>query len=80
MTEYEAEFTFPVAFPPVSLTRILGEEVSRHGRRQLRIAETEKYAHVTYFFTGGIEVPLPARSASSSTRRATWPPTTRSRR
>ena len=58
MTEYEAEFTFPVAFPPVSLTRILGEEVSRHGRRQLRIAETEKYAHVTYFFNGGIEVPF----------------------
>ena len=58
MTEYEAEFTFPVAFPPVSLTRILGEEVSRHGKRQLRIAETEKYAHVTYFFNGGIEVPF----------------------
>lgn len=57
MTEYEADFTFPVAFPPVSLTRILGEEVSRHGRRQLRIAETEKYAHVTYFFNGGNEVP-----------------------
>jgi 2,3-bisphosphoglycerate-independent phosphoglycerate mutase len=48
-----------VAFPPVSLTRILGEEVSRHGRRQLRIAETEKYAHVTYFFNGGREVPFP---------------------
>ena len=58
MTEYEADFTFPVAFPPVSLTRILGEEVSRHGRRQLRIAETEKYAHVTYFFNGGNEVPF----------------------
>ncbi|MGE4558564.1 MAG: 2,3-bisphosphoglycerate-independent phosphoglycerate mutase, partial [Desulfobulbus sp.] len=41
MTEYEADFTFPVAFPPVALTHILGEEVSRHGRRQLRIAETE---------------------------------------
>ena len=59
MTEYEAEFTFPVAFPPVTLTRILGEEVSRHGRRQLRIAETEKYAHVTYFFNGGVETPYP---------------------
>ncbi len=57
MTEYEADFTFPVAFPPVSLTRILGEEVSRNGKRQLRIAETEKYAHVTYFFNGGNEVP-----------------------
>jgi len=59
MTEYEADFTFPVAFPPVTLTHILGEEVSRHGRRQLRIAETEKYAHVTYFFNGGNEVPFP---------------------
>ncbi|MBV5317365.1 MAG: 2,3-bisphosphoglycerate-independent phosphoglycerate mutase, partial [Desulfobulbaceae bacterium] len=58
MTEYEADFTFPVAFPPVTLTRILGEEVSRHGRHQLRIAETEKYAHVTYFFNGGLEVPF----------------------
>lgn len=57
MTEYEADFTFPVAFPPVSLTHILGEEVAAHGRRQLRIAETEKYAHVTYFFNGGNEVP-----------------------
>jgi len=57
MTEYEADFTFPVAFPPDSLTRILGEEVSRSGKRQLRIAETEKYAHVTYFFNGGNEVP-----------------------
>jgi 2,3-bisphosphoglycerate-independent phosphoglycerate mutase len=59
MTEYEADFSFPVAFPPVSLTHILGEEVSAHGRRQLRIAETEKYAHVTYFFNGGNEVPYP---------------------
>jgi 2,3-bisphosphoglycerate-independent phosphoglycerate mutase len=58
MTEYEADFTFPIAFPSVNLTRILGEEVSRHGRRQLRIAETEKYAHVTYFFNGGNEVPF----------------------
>ncbi len=58
LTEYEADFTFPVAFPPVALTHILGEEVSRHGRHQLRIAETEKYAHVTYFFNGGLEVPF----------------------
>ncbi|MBM9536921.1 2,3-bisphosphoglycerate-independent phosphoglycerate mutase [Desulfobulbus alkaliphilus] len=58
MTEYEADFTFPVAFPPVVLTRILGEEISRQGRRQLRIAETEKYAHVTYFFNGGNEIPF----------------------
>lgn len=59
LTEYEADFPFPVAFPPQNLSRILGEEVSRAGLTQLRIAETEKYAHVTYFFNGGREVPFP---------------------
>ncbi|MFZ5774259.1 MAG: 2,3-bisphosphoglycerate-independent phosphoglycerate mutase [Thermodesulfobacteriota bacterium] len=58
-TVYEKDFDMPVAFPPVSHTRILGEEVSGHGLRQLRIAETEKYAHVTYFFNGGREQPFP---------------------
>ncbi len=58
MTEYEADFTFPVAFPPQVLTHILGEELSLHGLHQLRIAETEKYAHVTYFFNGGEEKPF----------------------
>ena len=58
-TRYEKNLTLPVAFPPVSLTRILGEEISRHELRQLRIAETEKYAHVTYFFNGGREEPFP---------------------
>ncbi|MEO5366581.1 MAG: 2,3-bisphosphoglycerate-independent phosphoglycerate mutase [Magnetococcus sp. WYHC-3] len=48
-----------VAFPPQRLTRILGEELSRLGLRQLRAAETEKYAHVTYFFNGGEETPFP---------------------
>lgn len=57
-TRYEKDFTLPVAFPPVALTRILGEEISRHGLKQLRIAETEKYAHVTYFFNGGREEPF----------------------
>jgi 2,3-bisphosphoglycerate-independent phosphoglycerate mutase len=55
MTEYEEGFPFPVAFPPQGLSRIFAEEVSRAGLRQLRIAETEKYAHVTYFFNGGLE-------------------------
>ncbi len=59
MTEYEADFTFPIAFPPQTLTHILGQELSRHGLHQLRIAETEKYAHVTYFFNGGEEKPFP---------------------
>ena len=58
-TRYEKNFTLPVAFPPVALTHILGEEISAHGLRQLRIAETEKYAHVTYFFNGGREEPFP---------------------
>lgn len=58
MTEYDASFNLPVAFPPEHLVRILGEEVSRNGLNQLRIAETEKYAHVTYFFNGGEEVPF----------------------
>jgi 2,3-bisphosphoglycerate-independent phosphoglycerate mutase len=48
-----------VAFPPVRLARLLGEELSHHGLRQLRAAETEKYAHVTYFFNGGQELPFP---------------------
>ncbi|MEW6500715.1 MAG: 2,3-bisphosphoglycerate-independent phosphoglycerate mutase [Thermodesulfobacteriota bacterium] len=58
-TRYDKHFTLPVAFPPQSLAHILGEEVSRYGIRQLRIAETEKYAHVTYFFNGGREEPFP---------------------
>jgi len=59
MTEYEADFSFPVVFPPATMTHILGEVVSNAGLHQLRIAETEKYAHVTYFFNGGIEEPFP---------------------
>lgn len=58
-TEYEHDFNLPIAFPPVTMTNILGEVVSREGLRQLRIAETEKYAHVTYFFNGGEEEPFP---------------------
>ncbi|HSR36519.1 MAG TPA: 2,3-bisphosphoglycerate-independent phosphoglycerate mutase, partial [Desulfurivibrionaceae bacterium] len=57
-TRYDKHFTLPVAFPPQSLSHILGEEVSGHGLKQLRIAETEKYAHVTYFFNGGREEPF----------------------
>ncbi|PID40844.1 MAG: phosphoglycerate mutase (2,3-diphosphoglycerate-independent) [Proteobacteria bacterium] len=55
MTLYDASFDLPMAFAPVHLEMILGEVISRHGLRQLRIAETEKYAHVTYFFNGGEE-------------------------
>lgn len=58
-TRYEKGLDLPVLFPPQSLTRILGEEISSYGLPQLRIAETEKYAHVTYFFNGGREQPFP---------------------
>jgi 2,3-bisphosphoglycerate-independent phosphoglycerate mutase len=57
LTEYDADFELPVAFPPESYRNILGEIISAAGLRQLRIAETEKYAHVTFFFNGGSEVP-----------------------
>ena len=58
MTLYDETFDLPMAFGPVHLEMILGEVVSRNGLRQLRIAETEKYAHVTYFFNGGEETPF----------------------
>jgi 2,3-bisphosphoglycerate-independent phosphoglycerate mutase len=58
-TEYDKNFMLPVVFPPVSMNHILGEEISSHKLSQLRIAETEKYAHVTYFFNGGREEPFP---------------------
>jgi 2,3-bisphosphoglycerate-independent phosphoglycerate mutase len=59
MTLYDAEFTLPIAFEPKSMQNILGQVVSDTGLKQLRIAETEKYAHVTYFFSGGREEPFP---------------------
>jgi len=59
MTAYDASFAIPVAFAKEAVTLGLGEIVSQAGLRQLRLAETEKYAHVTYFFNGGREDPLP---------------------
>ncbi len=59
LTTYDESFGLPVAYPPVRPTHILGEVVSSRGIRQLRIAETEKYAHVTFFFNGGEESPFP---------------------
>ncbi len=59
MTSYDIELTTAhVAFPPVRLVNIFGEILSREGLKQLRIAETEKYAHVTFFFNGGVEKPF----------------------
>ncbi len=58
MTSYDETFSFPVAFPPFSMARIVAEVVSETGMTMFRTAETEKYPHVTYFFNGGIEVPF----------------------
>lgn len=55
LTEYKHSFNLPVAFPPDKLPNGLGEYLSSLGLRQLRIAETEKYAHVTFFFNGGTD-------------------------
>ena len=61
MTEYSRAHNswMQTLFPPLLLNNILGEVIARAGLRQLRIAETEKYAHVTFFFNGGVETPLP---------------------
>lgn len=59
MTSYDRTFDVPVAFPPQSMANIVGEVVSQAGMSMFRTAETEKYAHVTYFFNGGIETPFP---------------------
>jgi 2,3-bisphosphoglycerate-independent phosphoglycerate mutase len=59
MTEYDAEFDLPVAYPPETPTDTIGEVVSEAGLTQLRLAESEKYAHVTYFLNGGREVEFP---------------------
>lgn len=57
MTQYDETFDFPVAFGPTKLVNILGDVLDSHGIKQLRTAETEKYAHVTFFFNGGVEEP-----------------------
>jgi len=60
LTNYGEDFSHvPAAFPPQQIANGLGEYLSRQGLKQLRIAETEKYAHVTYFFNGGVETPYP---------------------
>ena len=59
MTLYDETFDLPVAYPPIHLEDVLGAVVSDRGLFQLRIAETEKYAHVTYFLNGGREEPFP---------------------
>nr|QCI06524.1 Phosphoglycerate mutase [Erythroglossum lusitanicum] len=58
-TDYDSSLKIPIIFPPQQHQNFLGEILSNNGLRQLRLAETEKYAHVTYFFNGGIEEPYP---------------------
>lgn len=57
MAQYDATIDAPVAFPPEAINDTLGQVLAQNGKRQLRIAETEKYAHVTFFFNGGVEEP-----------------------
>lgn len=57
MTEYDANYLLPIAFLPEDISNTLGEVIAANGLKQLRIAETEKYAHVTFFFNGGNEQP-----------------------
>lgn len=59
MTSYNEDFTFPVAFPKEHLVNILGDVLEANGVKQFRTAETEKYAHITFFFNGGIDEPQP---------------------
>jgi len=59
MSRYKKEFPLPVAFGPEPVAHVLAEVLADHGLRQLHIAETEKYAHVTFFFNGGVERAFP---------------------
>jgi 2,3-bisphosphoglycerate-independent phosphoglycerate mutase len=79
MTRYAASIHCPIAFEPRPQHDGLGETVAKAGKTQLRIAETEKYPHVTYFFSGGIEDPGRARRAFWCPR-PKWRPTICSRR
>ena len=62
MTQYDTSFPYPVLFPKEAPKNTLAEVISRAGLRQLHTAETEKYAHVTFFFNGGIETPMESES------------------
>jgi 2,3-bisphosphoglycerate-independent phosphoglycerate mutase len=59
MTQYDKKFSLPVVIPPESMQNILANVMGQTNLRNLRVAETEKYAHVTYFFNGGVEQPFP---------------------
>ena len=72
--QYDATIDAPVAYPPAAINNGFGEVVSRAGLKQIRTAETEKYAHVTFFFNGGKEEPYPGeiRLLSDSPKVATY--------
>jgi 2,3-bisphosphoglycerate-independent phosphoglycerate mutase len=74
MTQYDKQFTLPFVVPPDSLTNILANVMAQQQMRNLRVAETEKYAHVTYFFNGGVEQPFPGeeRALVQSPKVATY--------
>lgn len=74
MTRYDDTFKTPIAYPPQLLVNILGDVLDAHGIKQFRTAETEKYAHVTFFFNGGVEEPkkLETRVLVSSPHVATY--------
>lgn len=58
LTQYAADINANIGYPPISMNNVLGEHLMKLGKKQLRIAETEKYAHVTFFFNGGVETPF----------------------
>jgi 2,3-bisphosphoglycerate-independent phosphoglycerate mutase len=74
MTQYDKKFRLPVVIPPESLNNILANVMGQMNMRNLRVAETEKYAHVTYFFNGGVEQPFPGeeRTVVPSQKVATY--------
>src|SRR6202012_1983803 len=74
MTQYDPKFALPMVIPPESMDNLLANVMGVHELRNLRVAETEKYAHVTYFFNGGIEKPFigEAREEGQSQKVATY--------
>jgi|SRR5450432_583057 len=74
MTQYDKKFALPVVIPPESMDNILANIMAQASLKNLRVAETEKYAHVTYFFNGGVEAPFPGeeRQMVASPKVATY--------
>ncbi len=79
LTEYAADIKTACAYPPTALVNTLGEWLAKQGKTQLRISETEKYAHVTFFFNGGEEACFTGEDREIVASRK-WPPMTCSRR